>query len=237
MMYSVVFKNFYLQCCLDKHFKKCDLQGPLEKNVLWWNTLWSSQLQDIKQIFRASQNHWYCINVHFEPLKEGYIMKHFFNVFACKSFTWRMFQECCAFPRASPPFPHGIPLNSCCGISFSFVLIPKLYSLKKIFILNWHLFIVLVGFPRETVLWGKEGVDAVCLENAGTIRGMEGKGGDFEKHRQRIRDMQLISQLPQWTTKAWSFLGSSGNLHMPQNYPSWRTRLLKYLDPHTNTFG
>ena len=51
-------------------------------------------------------------------------------MFACKSFTWRMFQKFCAFPRASPPLPHRIPLNSCWGYFFFLCLISQSVSIK-----------------------------------------------------------------------------------------------------------
>ena len=146
-----------------------------------------------------------------------------------------MFQKRCAFPRASPPLPHRIPLNSYWGYFFFLCLISQSVFIK--IYISSKLALVYCCVPHRSLYSeARQEWMHFVWKNAGTLRGVERRGGDFEKYRQPVRNTQL-SQFPQWTTKAWSSLGGSGNLHMPQNYPSWRTRLLKYLYSHTNTFG
>ena len=129
-----------------------------EKKMFYGETcLWSSQLKGIKQVFRTSQNLWYWINVHFEPLRKGYIMKHFVMCLPASLSRGECFRNAVLFLGPHHQYTTGFLWTHVGVLSSSFVLFPKVYSLKYVFLLNWHLFIAVFPIETYTLRQGRSG--------------------------------------------------------------------------------
>ena len=136
---------------------KSVIYRALWKKVFYGETcLWNSQLKDIKQVFRTSQNLWYWINA-FQTSERGLCYEAFCNVFAASLSRGECFRNAVPFLGPHHLYPTGFLWTHIGVISSSFVLFPKVYSLKYIFLLNWHLFIAVFPIEAYTLRRGRSG--------------------------------------------------------------------------------